>query len=124
MWGVVSASLHYSCRFNDEDLFHKLLWSAFLVGMLFQQVYLYHNLAGFATTTAALYLLVVLAHLRVAALLPRARGFCLLFSAGHMLAALPLILLAVFPDSLGGHERAFLWWHLLGSQCSTLWSHL
>merc|ERR1712072_1554911 len=118
LWGVVSASLTYSCRFNDEDSFHKLLWSAFLVAMLFQQVYLYHSLEGFAGITAVMYLLIIFAHARVAILLPRARKFCLSFIVGHSCQVLPLALLAFLPIKGGSDtERALLWVHLCVEPC-------
>ena len=36
---VVFASVNYSCRFNDEDGFHKVLWAAFTLGLMGQACY-------------------------------------------------------------------------------------
>ena len=37
---MVSASINYSSRFNDDDAFHKIFWGCFLVGMALQVAYL------------------------------------------------------------------------------------
>ena len=46
LMGVVSASVTYATRFNDEDNFHTIFWALFLIGMFYQQVFLYHSMQG------------------------------------------------------------------------------
>ena len=52
-----------------------------------QVMFLNHALAGFAGSTAFLYLLLATADLRVAVCLPRARVFCLVSAASHCTTA-------------------------------------
>ena len=109
-WGVVSATVNYSTRFNDEDLFHQTLWGLFLIGMTFQIAYCYHDLSKFAAATSFLYILMALAHFRVTYALPRARPFCLIFGLGHLFIGSAFAYLAMRADGDGPFsERRILW---------------
>ena len=109
-WGVVSATVNYSNRFNDEDPFHKTLWALFLIGMTYQIAYCYRDLSSFAAATSFLYMLMALAQFRVAYALKRAREFSFIFGAGHCFMAIAFAYLAVNEDGEGSFpERAVLW---------------
>mmetsp|Transcript_82305 Transcript_82305/g.266464 ORF Transcript_82305/g.266464 Transcript_82305/m.266464 type:complete len:914 (+) Transcript_82305:60-2801(+) len=83
-YDAVMASIMYSTRFNDTDIFHHFLWALFTLGMAGQAAYLNQDMHGFALCTGFLYLLLGVALLRVGLWLPRAR-FLALHDAAYCL---------------------------------------
>ena len=111
-WAVVSAAVTYATRFNDNDLFHNCLWSCFLGAMVMQVAFLNKGMMGFATSTVTMYLLIVVAYIRVSYHLPRARSFSLFHAASHLVAVALLAFPAagaVAENSSG--ESVILWIH-------------
>uniref|UniRef100_A0A7S4T1A0 Uncharacterized protein n=1 Tax=Alexandrium monilatum TaxID=311494 RepID=A0A7S4T1A0_9DINO len=120
VWGPVAATVQYSARFNAPDGFHHLLWSLFLCGMAGQIACLNHNLSGAAAFTAALYGLIVLAMVRAAWLLPRARPFGLYFAASYAGAVLNAASIALLGKAAGVHVRGLLWLNALWEAGATV----
>ena len=115
-WGVVSATINYSTRFNDEDPFHQTLWGLFLIGMTFQIAYVFRDTRMFAAATSFLYLLMALAQFRVALALPRARMFSIIFGVGHLFLGALFAVLYLYADKQEGSsslERFVLWTNAL-----------
>jgi len=108
MWGVIAASVTYSSRFNDTDVYHRVMWACFLVGIAGQIAFLDHDAAFFAGCTFFLYLLIVASFLRVAYYLPRARPFSLFYALCIGLQASIFLVLAVWPRARR-IERGLFW---------------
>lgn len=85
-YDTVMASIMYSSRFNDTDIFHRTLWSAFAFGMAGQNACLNEDLRGVAACTGFMYFLIACGQLRVAVYLPKARFLALHDSLFNMLA--------------------------------------
>lgn len=107
-WNVLWSPTTYSARFNDNDLFHSLLWGAYTIGLMLLTAHLYVDLQGYATVAATLSLILATAYARIAVCLP-----CACIYAAYQ--AVTLVVLATFLLSLscteerGALERAALW---------------
>jgi len=127
-WYVVMASINYSSRFNDNDVFHKVLWAAFTMGMAGQVAFLDHSMRGFCIATIFLYALAAGAHLRVAWHLPATRVFCCYEATKCLAAAGALSAIAAGPPLHstetnlvhGRMEKDLLWVHALIDPCGAL----
>jgi len=88
-WGPVSASVMYSNRFNDDNVFHKMLWFCFLVAMLLQAGSV-HNVqsSAFPGATCALYSLIGVAYVRIAVYVRHARVLCGFYGGQCLVAAM------------------------------------
>lgn len=93
LYDVVMASIMYSCRFNDIDLFHRILWAFFTLGMAGQAAFMNMDERWLAMCTGFLYVLVSIGLLRVAIYMPKERFLALHdtffnLSAASVLAAI------------------------------------
>ena len=86
LWSLISNAADYATRFNDDDMWHTILWGGYGLGLVATLMFV-NDSAGFHGAVACTELWMALAWLRVAVALPRCRTFAACFGCSLVATA-------------------------------------
>ena len=100
LWSLISNAADYATRFNDDDMWHTILWGGYGLGLVATLMFV-NDSAGFRGAVACTELWMALAWLRVAVALPRCRAFAACFGCS-LVATAALVARSGIVSSGGG----------------------